>query len=117
MEGEAGECLMANGTQDKVQELQDKLYQAAKRSPSRRFHALYDKVHRGDFLWRAWVDVASNNGAPGIDGVTIAQIEEGGTEGVSAFLDELAAESKTASIGRCRCGGSPSRRRTAASAI
>ena len=45
-EGRAGECLMANGTQDKVQELQTKLYQAARRSPTRRFHALYDKVHR-----------------------------------------------------------------------
>ncbi len=46
---------MANGTQDKVQELQDKLYQAAKLSPTRRFHALYDKVCRADFLWRAWL--------------------------------------------------------------
>ena len=91
-EGRAGECLMANGTEDKVQELQNKLYQAAERSPTRRFHALYDKVHRRDFLWRAWVDVARNNGAPGIDGVSIAHIEEGGVEGVRAFLDELAAE-------------------------
>ena len=69
---------MANGTHDKVQELQTKLYQAAKRSPTRRFHALYDKVHRWDFLCKAWVDVASNDGAPGVDGVSIAQIEEGG---------------------------------------
>lgn len=83
---------MASGTQDKVQELQTKLYQAAERSPTRRFHALYDKVHRRDFLWRAWVDVASNNGAPGVDGVAIAHIEEGGIEGVRSFLDELAAE-------------------------
>jgi RNA-directed DNA polymerase len=93
-EGKAGECLMANGTQDKVQELQTKLYQAAKRSPTRRFHALYDKVHRRDFLWAAWVAVARNNGAPGVDGVSIADIEEGGIEGVRAFLDELAAELK-----------------------
>ena len=92
MEGEAGECLMANGTQDKVRELQDKLYQAAKRSPTRRFHALYDKVHRRDFLWRAWVDVARSGGAPGVDGVTIAHIEEDGVEGVRAFLDGLASE-------------------------
>ena len=91
-EGRAGECLMANGTQDKVQELQTKLYQAAKRSPTRRFHALYDKVHRRDFLWAAWVAVARNHGAPGVDGVSIADIEEGGIEGVRAFLDGLAAE-------------------------
>jgi RNA-directed DNA polymerase len=92
--GKAGECLMANGTLDKVQELQTKLYQAAKRSPTRRFHALYDKVHRRDFLWRAWVDVARNGGAAGVDGVTIAHIEEQGVEGVRAFLDTLASELK-----------------------
>ena len=74
MEGKAGECLMANGTQDKVRELQNKLYRAAKLSPTRRFHALYDKLCRQDFLWRAWVDVASNGGALGVDGVTIAHI-------------------------------------------
>jgi RNA-directed DNA polymerase len=94
-EGKAGECLMANGTHDKVQELQNKLYQAAKQSPTRRFHALYDKIHRADFLWAAWVAVARNNGAPGVDGVSIAQIEEGGIEGVKAFLDGLATELKT----------------------
>jgi len=65
---------MANGTHDKVQELQNKLYQAAKQSPTRRFHALYDKIHRADFLWAAWVAVARNNGAPGVDGVSIADV-------------------------------------------
>jgi len=85
---------MANGTENKVRELQTKLYQAAKSSPTRRFHALYDKVHRQDFLWRAWVDVARNNGAPGVDGVSIADIEEQGIEGVKEFLDILAAELK-----------------------
>jgi len=92
MKGKAGECLMANGTENKVRELQTKLYQAAKLSPTRRFHALFDKVHRPDFLWRAWVDVASNGGAPGVDGVAIDHIEERGTEGVKEFLDTLAAE-------------------------
>jgi len=96
---------MANGTQDKVQELQDKLYQAAKLSPTRRFHALYDKVCRADFLWRAWLDVARNGGAPGVDGVRIAHIEERGSAGVGEFLDALAPSSKTGPTGRCRCGG------------
>ena len=32
----------------------------------------YDKLTRSDVMWRAWVDVATNQGAPGIDGVTIA---------------------------------------------
>ncbi|MGH7068414.1 MAG: group II intron reverse transcriptase/maturase [Acetobacteraceae bacterium] len=80
---------MANGTEDKVQELQTKLYAAAKSSPSRRFHALFDKVHRKDFLWRAWVAVAKNGGAPGVDGGSIEDIEE---RGVEQFLDELAIE-------------------------
>ena len=57
---------MANNAPVKVQELQTKLYQAAKQSPTRRFHALYDKIHRQDFLWAAWVSVARNNGAPGV---------------------------------------------------
>jgi RNA-directed DNA polymerase len=85
-------AFAANATDDKVRDLQDKLYQAAKRSPTRRFHALYDKVHRRDFLWRAWVGVARKGGAPGVDGVTIAQIEQGGVDGVRAFLDTLASE-------------------------
>lgn len=85
---------MANGTEDKVQELQTKLYQAAKLSPTRRFHALFDKVHRRDLLWKAWVDVARNNGAPGVDGVSLAHIEEQGIDGVRAFLDDLASELK-----------------------
>jgi RNA-directed DNA polymerase len=93
-EGKAGECLMANGTENKVRELQTKLYQAAKSSPTRRFHALFDKVHRPDVLWRAWVDVARNGGAPGVDGVSIAHIEERGSEGVWELLDTLAAELK-----------------------
>jgi RNA-directed DNA polymerase len=91
-DGKTGECLMANGTLDKVRELQHKLYQAAKQSPTRRFHALFDKVHRRDFLWRAWTQVAANGGAPGVDGVSIAQIEEQGVEGVKALLDVVADE-------------------------
>ena len=59
----------------KVQELQNKLYQAAKQSPTRRFHALYDKIHREDLLWAPRVAVARNNGAPGVDGVSPVQPE------------------------------------------
>src|SRR5271157_2132084 len=75
---------------DPVRALQRVLYRSAKLEPTRRFHALYDKVTRSDVLWRAWVEVARNQGAPGVDGVSITSIADGGTDGVRAFLDGLA---------------------------
>ena len=75
--------------QDKVRELQVRLYLAAKRSPNRWFHALWDRIHRRDVLERAWRQVRENRGAAGVDRTTIAQIE---ADGVVAFLDELEAE-------------------------
>ena len=42
-------------------------------------------------LWRAWVAVRRNDGAPGIDKITLAGVEE---YGVTRLLDELAAELK-----------------------
>ena len=59
--------------QDKVRELQVKLYLAAKRSPERRFHALWDRIHRRDVLQRAWQQVRENRGAPGVDRITITE--------------------------------------------
>jgi RNA-directed DNA polymerase len=69
--------------------LQHALYRAAKADPGRRFHALMDKVMRSDVLWCAWVAVRRNNGAPGIDKITLAQVEE---YGVARLLGELAGE-------------------------
>ena len=74
---------------DPVRALQHALYRAAKADPGRRFHALADKVIRSDVLWRAWAVVRRNNGAPGIDKITLAQVEE---YGVSRLLGELAGE-------------------------
>lgn len=65
---------------DPVRALQRVLYRSAKQNRTRRFHALHDKVARSDVMWRAWVDVATNQGAPGVDGVTIADIESGVSE-------------------------------------
>ena len=79
---------------DPVRALQRVLYRSAKQDRTRRFHALFDKVARSDVMWQAWVDVATNQGAPGVDGVTIAGIEAGGVESVRAFLDELAEQLK-----------------------
>jgi RNA-directed DNA polymerase len=69
--------------------LQHALYRAAKADPGRRFHALYDKVCRRDVVQRGWVAVRANNGAPGIDRTTLAQVEE---YGVARPLDEVAGE-------------------------
>ena len=77
---------------DPARALQRVLYRSAKQDQTRRFHALFDKLTRGDVMWRAWVDVATNQGAPGVDGETIAGIEAGGAEGVRSFLDVLAGE-------------------------
>jgi group II intron reverse transcriptase/maturase len=77
--------------QDRVRDLQRTLYRAAKADPGRRFHALYDKVHRRDVLERAWGLVRANRGAAGIDRQTIAAVEE---YGVSRLVDELAADLK-----------------------
>jgi group II intron reverse transcriptase/maturase len=73
---------------DSVRALQRTLYRSAKQDDSRRFHSLYDKCFRKDVLWRAWMDVRSNGGAPGVDGVSIKDVEDSGSH---AFLDEIAA--------------------------
>lgn len=71
---------------DKVRQLQRRLWAAAKRTPGRRFHALYDHIWGGDVLQTAWERVKANKGAAGVDGETIAGIEQRGVEG---FLAEL----------------------------
>jgi RNA-directed DNA polymerase len=76
---------------DASRALQRVLYRRAKQQPQRRFHALFDKVARGDILERAWEEVRANRGAPGADGVTIEHVE---ASGVAAFLQELAAALK-----------------------
>ena len=77
---------------DKARELQRTLYRAAKASPARRFHQLYDKVYREDVLAAAWREVKANAGAAGVDQQTIEQIEQHGVEG---FLAELASDLRT----------------------
>jgi RNA-directed DNA polymerase len=79
----------ANNTIDAARRLQRALYRAAKASPERRFHALYDKVYREDILRRAWGEVDANGGAAGVDGQTISDVERGG---VAEFLEALASE-------------------------
>jgi retron-type reverse transcriptase len=70
----------------KVQQLQDRLGDAAKRHPERRFHALYDRIARPDILAEAWRRVRRNKGAAGVDAQTLAALEE---YGVERFVEEL----------------------------
>ena len=93
-EGLVSALVASPARKDKVQDLQRTLYRAAKADPGRRFHALYDKVHRRDVLERAWVNVRRNRGAAGIDRVTITDVEE---YGVARLLDELAVDLKEGS--------------------
>ena len=70
----------------KVRQLQRALWAAAKQSSGRRFHALFDRVHRGDVLWEAWERVRANRGAAGVDRITLAAVEG---YGVDRMLREL----------------------------
>ncbi len=77
---------MLEATGGDVRELQRKLWACAKRSPDRRFHALYDRICRSDVLREAWKRVRSNRGAAGVDSQTLAEIE---AYGVERLLGEL----------------------------
>jgi RNA-directed DNA polymerase len=72
-----------------VRQLQRRLWVAAKRSPGRRFHALYDRIWRDDVLLEAWERVRRRKGAAGVDGVTLAAVE---AYGVARMLAELARD-------------------------
>ena len=77
---------------DKVRQLQRALWVAAKRSPGRRFHALYDRIHRSDVLREAWKRVRKNRGSAGLDAQSIADVEQQGVESfIEAIGDELRA--------------------------
>src|SRR5215211_4868456 len=82
----------ANDALAQTRRLQIKLYLAAKRSQTRRFQALYDKVYRTDVLERAWAQVKANQGSPGGDAETIGAIE---ARGVAGFLAQLQEELRT----------------------
>ena len=70
----------------KVQQLQRTLWAAAKQSEGRRFHALFDRVCRGDVLVEAWERVRENRGAAGVDRITLVAVED---YGVDRMLREL----------------------------
>src|SRR6266508_4481251 len=79
---------MANTPNEKVRQLQRKLWKCAKQSKTRRFHAMYDRIYRSDVLWEAWRRVRSKGGAAGVDAETIQAIEQ---RGPGEFLAEIQA--------------------------
>jgi len=74
---------------DKVRQLQRQLWAAAKRTPDRRFHALYNHIWRSDVLQEAWRRVRRNRGAAGVDRQSLHDVEQ---YGVERFLEELGAK-------------------------
>jgi RNA-directed DNA polymerase len=78
----------------KVRELQIRLWNVAKQQEDRRFHALFDRIHRGDVLWEAWWRVRRNRGAAGVDRITLAAVED---YGVARMLGELQEALRTGS--------------------
>ncbi len=75
-----------------LQDLRRRIYAKAKAEPSWRFWGLFAHVCKLEILREAYALAKANDGAPGIDGVTFADIEEGGVEGfLGRIRDELAA--------------------------
>ena len=72
-----------------LQDLRRSLYVQAKAEPTWRFWGLYVHICKRETLREAYQMAKNNNGAPGIDGVTFAAIEESGPE---TFLHQIRDE-------------------------
>ena len=72
-----------------IQDLRRKIYIKAKAEKSWRFWGIYVHVSKLEILEASYMQAKQNNGAPGIDGVTFAEIESAGAH---KFLEELRNE-------------------------
>ena len=71
---------------ERVSILQEKLYQKAKQEREYKFYVLYDKMFIPYMLREAWKSVKANDGTPGVDGQSIAEVER---YGLDTYLKEL----------------------------
>lgn len=90
----------APGRRDEAQETEDdgspasRLSSAPPGKPTRKqqWHSLLDKVYAPQNLQSAWERVRANRGAPGRDGITIAQFEAPATVWLQQLSQELRAK-------------------------
>ena len=81
-------AVNGRGLPEAVFRLRKRLYIKAKQEPKYRFYRLYDRIYRQDVLAAAWELVRANNGAPGVDGVSIAEIRDT-PEGIDEYLKQI----------------------------
>jgi RNA-directed DNA polymerase len=75
-----------------LQELRRRIYQKAKAEPTHRFWGLFPHITRMTTLQEAYQHAKENDGAPGIDGKSFADVER---EGVIPFLESIQVELQT----------------------
>jgi group II intron reverse transcriptase/maturase len=80
-------------TSPKVRQLQRTLYQKAKGNPKWRAWSLYGDLCRMDVLEEALWHIIANNGAPGVDGMSVSVLKES-AELREKFLSDLQSELK-----------------------
>src|SRR5690554_3496541 len=71
-----GGRVVRTGATGSLQDLRRKIYVAAKSDKRKRFWGMYSHVCKEETLYESYRMARSNDGSPGIDGVTFEEIEE-----------------------------------------